>query len=112
MDLEGSEKRSNKNNQNELNDCLLRFQAAFELMQRTDNDEFKKYYFETMGKELDLLDNMAKHLDLKKIRNQEHVLSKDARAYMLDQSSENFEKLRQDITTLKEANKAFKSFNL
>lgn len=95
--------------QQELNNALLRFQAAFELIQITDDAQMKKYYFETLDKELNLLDKIVKSVDRKGIQKQESLLFKDAKAYIFDQNQENFEKLRQDIATLKEANRVPKN---
>jgi len=108
----GSAPKKTTNLQEELDGVLLRFQASFELLQKTDDPKMRKYYFESLSEELNQLDAIAKRVDRKGIRKQESLLSKDAKKYFNSQSQENFDKLRQDIATLKEANRVPKNISL
>jgi len=107
----GSAPKKNPNLQEELGEVLLRFQASFELLQKADAPKMRKYYFDSLNDELDQLDEIAQRIDRKGIRKQETLLSKDAREYFINQSQENFDKLRQDIATLKEANRVPKNIS-
>jgi len=115
MGLEDKKKgvapKKKQNLQEELDEVLLRFQASFELLQKTNDPKMRKYYFDSLNKEVNLLDKIAKGIDRRGIRKQESLLSKDAREYFISQNQENFEKLRQDIATLKEANRVPKNIN-
>ncbi len=107
----GSAPKKITNLQEELDEALLRFQASFELLQKNDDPKMRKYYFDSLIEELNQLDVIAKGIDRKGIRKQESILSKDAKKYFSSQSQENFEKLRQDIATLKEANRVPKNIS-
>jgi hypothetical protein len=107
----GSAPKKEHNFLSEINETLLRFQAIFELIQNTKNQKTKKYYFDSLDKELNLLDELVKSVDKKGVRKIETDFSKAAKAYIEDQSTENFDILRQYITTLKEANTFPKNIN-
>lgn len=89
--------------QHDLEEAILRFKAAFELLQISPADS--DHLTRIMEKELERLDHLAEAVERKGIRKWEKKLSKDAKTFILDQSQENFEKLQQDIATLSEANR-------
>lgn len=91
--------------QRELDEAILRFKAAFELLQVASRKENSDHLLTLMQKELDLMDTIATAVDRKGVRKWEQKLSKDAQAFISDQNKENFEILQQDIATLAEVNR-------
>ncbi|MGD2168929.1 MAG: hypothetical protein PVI40_01645 [Chlamydiota bacterium] len=101
----GQAPRKPRDFQDELEEAILRFKAAFELLQQTSLASDSEHLLDVMYKELNLMDKLATAIERKGIRKWEQKLSKDAQTFISKQNRENFEVLQQDIATLSEANR-------